>query len=200
MVKGVVPLFQKSDIENKRETIKAKNHPGVREVLRQSLEKINLPLSSRVRKNTDERNIQRWCVIRKYGDIPNKQYVKIEIVNGTDEFISSFPSDIKEYLISQPREDLAWWQDEVETLQIPLSKFKEDLVNHHALSESEDGMVVEEGMVFLCVADLDSQIHIIPFTFQARKMSEMIYQKLLGKGIARGKRSEGGRDASTHFK
>ncbi len=123
--------------------------------------------------------IQRWCIVRKYGITPDNQYVKIEIANATDQLIATISSNAEKYFKNSRSEDLDWWEDETAIIQKPLDAFKKELMERRAFPEikSMDDLIVEEGMVFVYIVD-SRMIH---FTYQSRRASETIYNKLLGK-------------------
>lgn len=125
------------------------------------------------------KRIQRWCVVRKYNATPDDQYVKIEVANATESLARDISGDVEEYFRNSSGEKLDWWEEETTILQKSLSEFKEELLRFGAFPEitSVDDLIVEEGMVFVYLVDT----RIIHFTYQSRRMSETIYNKLLGR-------------------
>lgn len=124
--------------------------------------------------------IERWCIIRKYDENPDNQFVKIEKSFATNILLDKLSDAPEEFLENCESDELSWWRTGEEMEPVSLSDFMEMLKTYQAFPESKsaDELVIEEGMVFVYIVNR----RMIHFTYQARKLSEIIYDELLGKG------------------
>ena len=124
--------------------------------------------------------IERWCIIRKYNENPDNQFVKLEKSFPTDILLDKLAGSPEKFFKNKETDDLSWWSTGEEMESVRLSEFREMIKTYRAFPESTPAneLVIEEGMVFVYIVGR----RMIHFTHQARKMSEKIYDELLGKG------------------
>ena len=130
-------------------------------------------------------DIQRWCIVRKYGQDEENPQLHIAVANASEILLAilSDESEFEKHFTSLKADRLEWWQDEDKRYKLSQSEFRAKLEKFSDYLEDKpvDEKLIEEGMVFLRIETQEPRF--VHFTYQARNMSERVFSQLTGDVI-----------------
>jgi hypothetical protein len=127
-------------------------------------------------------DIQRWCIVRKYGQDTDDPNLNIEVAYPSDKLLTNLTTgkDPEDYFATSEKDQLEWWRDEYTVLKFPQSKFRSELeaFSDYLVDKPAHEQYIEEGMVFIRIETKERRY--VHFTYQARNLSEKVYSQLTG--------------------
>jgi len=123
--------------------------------------------------------VRRWYIARVIDEGDVGKYIDLYYSPASKTGEDKLHGLSREEVVNIEADDLSWWQDEdfEDGFHLSMGEFRNFLAR---TSDYPKDQPIEEGMVFL---EIPTEVasSLIPFSLQARKISKLIYRRLVEK-------------------